>query len=210
MRRHNRTIERECKGRNLFIPELLGGMGLVPPDGWKFSVNEVQAAVAAAMYDKDQYLYRGIGPGGPELKEAPQPLAAPWLCGLTFEHDELLGGVVVSKTMKEQRLTLSGAAKRYLRSGGVKYGRHLMLPLHRCTRTRRMTRWINSEERSWTHTDDDWSLVQRARCIPALPKCRPSGEINSPFSKLATDLEHLFDLEAFECGTHEWFLAPVH
>jgi len=78
--RHRRTIEEECRGRNLFISHSLGGMGVEQPVGWKNDLKVVQLVEARRRYDADPYLHLGWGPlPSGEVPEAPVELRAPWL-----------------------------------------------------------------------------------------------------------------------------------
>lgn len=43
---HRPAVARACRGRNLFIPSIQGGMGLSPPPGWKWYVDEAQRTEA--------------------------------------------------------------------------------------------------------------------------------------------------------------------
>lgn len=78
--RHSKTIESECKGRNLFVDPALGGIGIDPPVGWNPQFTLVQRVEARRRLEAEHGLYLGIGPAvGPAPREASQPLRAPWL-----------------------------------------------------------------------------------------------------------------------------------
>ncbi len=84
--RFSTEIKAECRGRNMFLPISLGGMGVTPPEGFKFKVTAPQRLLARAIFDDSPY---GVVSALPleeqhlqaSLKEAPQPVTAPWLSG---------------------------------------------------------------------------------------------------------------------------------
>jgi len=84
--RFSTEIKAECRGRNMFLPISLGGMGVTQPEGFKFKVTAAQRLLARAIFDDSPY---GVVSALPleeqhlqaSLKEAPQPVTAPWLSG---------------------------------------------------------------------------------------------------------------------------------
>jgi len=70
----------------MFLPISLGGMGVTQPEGFKFKVTAAQRLLARAIFDDSPY---GVVSALPleeqhlqaSLKEAPQPVTAPWLSG---------------------------------------------------------------------------------------------------------------------------------
>jgi hypothetical protein len=83
--RFKTEIKAECKGRNLFLPISLGGMGVQKPEGFKSKVTVTQRYVAAKLIDETPYGVLEQLPAKSEhsspLREAPQPVSAPWLSG---------------------------------------------------------------------------------------------------------------------------------
>ena len=137
LHRHSGVIADECKGRNLFIPESLGGMGVHLPDGWKTVVTIAQREVATRKWKSQPYLHWGDGPAvGPCLKEAPQPLSAPWLAGIHFETDEDGELLAVPKESRVRRLEIGAREVARLQSQNSTRGmlpdRKLFLTTHTC------------------------------------------------------------------------------
>jgi hypothetical protein len=136
MHRHSAEIARECKGRNLFISESLGGMGVPLPLGWKTEITITQRAVATRKWREQPYLHWGGGPArGPDLIEAPQPLAAPWLAGLHFDEED--GEIIaIPKEKRERRLEIGAWEATDLRRRNTIRGLlgdgHLFLPVTLC------------------------------------------------------------------------------
>lgn len=78
--RHRAAIDNECRGRNLFIPQSLGGMGQTPPYGWRVTMTVEQQYRAHQLYDREPYGHLGGNPmPAGEVPEGPQILRAPWL-----------------------------------------------------------------------------------------------------------------------------------
>jgi len=91
--RHKSELNKECAGRNLFLPESLGGMGVSPVEGFASTkVTLAQRALAKQMMIQNPFATLEQFPLNSEhfgtLPEAPQPLRAPWLAGITFSLDE--------------------------------------------------------------------------------------------------------------------------
>ncbi len=138
LKRHHVEIQEECKGRNLFISESLGGMGVSLPLGWKTEVTMAQRHVATQKWKEQSFLHWGDGPAlGPPLPESPQPLTAPWLAGIRFEDDPELGMIAVGKEKKERRLDISPGARRALVNktsiSGMLGNDKLFLSTHLCS-----------------------------------------------------------------------------
>jgi hypothetical protein len=86
LKRHKSQIKEETENgmRNLFLPISHGGMGITKPDGWKSDITLLQRVMAYQSFRETPYaivselpLERQHLEGS--LKEAPQPLRAPWL-----------------------------------------------------------------------------------------------------------------------------------
>jgi hypothetical protein len=78
---HRDQIADECRGRNLFIPIELGGMGIDMPPGWKTEVTIAQQTLAGKIMAANPNMWQtGLGPApsGP-VDERPPPEEAPWL-----------------------------------------------------------------------------------------------------------------------------------
>jgi len=91
--RHKMELNRECAGRNLFLPQSLGGMGVNPVEGFvSTKVTLAQRALAKQMMISNPFATLEQYPLNQghfgTLPEAPQPLRAPWLAGITFSVDE--------------------------------------------------------------------------------------------------------------------------
>lgn len=91
--RHKSELNKECVGRNLFLPESLGGMGVNPVEGFASTkITIAQRALAKQMMVSNPFATLDQYPLNSEhfgtLPEAPQPLRAPWLAGITFSLDE--------------------------------------------------------------------------------------------------------------------------
>ena len=86
--KHSKGIQNECRGRNLFIPCSLGGMGVDPPVGWSFSITAEQQYQAARIVAQEPYGHFGGEPRpGYEVTDAPVELAAPWLAIHELERE---------------------------------------------------------------------------------------------------------------------------
>jgi len=78
MHKHRALIAEECKGRNLFVPQSLGGMGVERPYGFETSYHWTQKAQAMRILKGQPHGWLGYGPmPGPLLTEATQVLP-PW------------------------------------------------------------------------------------------------------------------------------------
>jgi len=77
---HSDAISAECRGRNLFIPIELGGLGIRMPVGWKTEVTIHQQCLAGVILNTNPNMWIGFGPlpGGP-VPDRPPPVHAPWL-----------------------------------------------------------------------------------------------------------------------------------
>ncbi len=65
--------------RNIFLPKSTGGMGVVPPPGWRFYVSEMDRRIGMATVALNSAPYSGIGPSpGFPLEVADQLLSRPW------------------------------------------------------------------------------------------------------------------------------------
>jgi hypothetical protein len=64
IRQNTETLQNECRGRNMFLPEALGGMGCVPPLGFSVKFNSGQKRLAKQLWESDRYLYvhDGVAP----------------------------------------------------------------------------------------------------------------------------------------------------
>lgn len=75
--RHSSWIEQECRGRNLFVPQALGGMGVTRPLGFETKFTWQQRAVAMKRVNEQPYGWLGAGPlpagDVPERSEIIQP-----------------------------------------------------------------------------------------------------------------------------------------
>jgi len=80
LKRHSSRIAEECAGRNLFVSTGLGGMGVVPPTGWRVGLTFGQLEHATRkIQDAGPYGYLGYGPlPGRPIREHID-LKAPWL-----------------------------------------------------------------------------------------------------------------------------------
>lgn len=96
LNRHNGAIKAECAGRNLFVTQALGGMGVEPVDGFHYEVSVVQRVLAQQLLDKLPYTSNESLPWKAEMSndipEAPEPLKAPWLCGLAWKESTTKAG----------------------------------------------------------------------------------------------------------------------
>jgi len=106
LHRHSKEILAECRGRNLFLPCSLGGMGVNLPTGFVTKITLAQHVEATDRWNSNPYLHLTAGPAmAPDIREAPQVLRAPWLCGLRFEEDEDGEVVAVGSEKKQSSLT---------------------------------------------------------------------------------------------------------
>jgi hypothetical protein len=76
--RHSVDLGRECRGRNLFTPVSLGGMGVNRPLGFATRFTWQQKAYARRVLDDNPHLWQGYGPlPGPLVPEVPI-IRHPW------------------------------------------------------------------------------------------------------------------------------------
>lgn len=67
--RYKTRLQRECRGRNLFVSHSLGGWGVVPPISWKFEITMAQRKLASKIYHST--------PNGWLVKTGPLPSEEP-------------------------------------------------------------------------------------------------------------------------------------
>lgn len=80
LHRHGREIAEECRGRNIFIPCSLGGMGVESHISVPVRTSLAQRQEAMERYQSNPFGWFGYGPlPGPEVPDTPTPLCAPWL-----------------------------------------------------------------------------------------------------------------------------------
>jgi len=85
---HRDSIQEECRGRNLFIPIELGGMGIQLPIGFETKITYLQQVLAGSILHRNPYLDLGMGPSrGLTLSERPESDVAPWLAPGTVKID---------------------------------------------------------------------------------------------------------------------------
>jgi hypothetical protein len=119
--RFSTEIKAECQGRNLFLPISLGGMGVTQPEGFKSKVTPAQRMVARAIFDASPF---GVISALPverqhlaSLKEAPQPVSAPWLAGAPCD-----GGFEPEPRRELMSVKLAVMFKSTLRNGDLAKG----------------------------------------------------------------------------------------
>lgn len=77
---HRSDIRSECRWRNLYLPCSVGGLGQVPPAGWRFVVTRCQRRHAAALTERDPWVCVACEPyPHPPLLEVDGGFRAPWL-----------------------------------------------------------------------------------------------------------------------------------
>lgn len=111
LNRHKAEVQRETYGRNLFLPQSLGGMGVNPVEGFTSTkVTLAQRVLARQLIEENPFATMDQAPLGSEhfgfLPEAPQPLRAPWLANLAFTQDEEGDWSVVEKEAHHAPLDL--------------------------------------------------------------------------------------------------------
>lgn len=108
--------------RNLFLPECLGGMGVVLFSGWKTAVTPLQMSAAAALYERNRGLWFGphweaCFPDDPDPRQYPPPepddrVKAPWLAPEREKGERVLPGIDVGdsgkRLLKVLRYSLRG------------------------------------------------------------------------------------------------------
>ena len=97
LNRHRSQIEEECRGRNLFIPISLGGMGLERVDKFQHHVTVAQRVLAKRCYDELPFSVSSLLPLEERhvvgtLPVAPDLLSAPWLAGISVTLPDLHPG----------------------------------------------------------------------------------------------------------------------
>lgn len=168
-----------------------------------------QRQVATEKWREQPYLHWGSGPAlGPELREASQPLSAPWLAGLTFEEDELVGWTVVERVKKEHRLDISPGVARQLRQktsiSGMLGNEKLFLTTHSCAsrlvksrpqRTPRVNvgnQFARQAARDWRARDVDTAWEEADRLTASIRE--------NPWIGISKSLEMTLDWAEFEDG----------
>jgi len=208
MHRHSAKIASECKGRNLFISESLGGMGVPLPNGWKTEVTITQRAVATRKWKEQPYLHWGSGPAlGPDLIEAPQPLAAPWLAGLHFDEED--GEITaVPKEKRERRLEIGAREATSLRRQNTTRGMisldKLFLPVHSCNFELRKAGHIPPRPRRTGNPfrqryERDWMIRDFEKGLEEFEWVEASTREN-PWFGFSWNLRRAFDRLEFEDG----------
>jgi len=78
---HSDQIADECRGKNLFIPIELGGLGISMPYGWKTEVTQAQQTLAGFLLASNPNLWKtGFGPSiSREVEDRPPELDVPWV-----------------------------------------------------------------------------------------------------------------------------------
>jgi len=107
---HSEAVKKECqvqlgprcyRSRNLFLPLTMGGMGVLPPIGFKYRINSVQRRLA--RYYREQYMYLSIQtqppfPEGYIVPKVERWVNKPWLKKALLPADSMLGGLDYKKS----------------------------------------------------------------------------------------------------------------
>jgi len=94
MAKNSKRIDQECRGRNLFVPQSLGGMGVERPYGFETKFTWQQKAVAKDIMTNEPHLWTRHGPlPAPEIDVNPKRVN-PW--------DELDTEVPAKKRLKHR------------------------------------------------------------------------------------------------------------
>jgi len=123
---HKDAIRKECTGRmrsngsrcstycrNLFAPLTSGGMGVLPPPGWKYKTSKMDRRVAYALSSIGASGHYGPSPSqGYPLEEISSIRSSPWVKQF-HETDPLMEFIVTNRTMLH---------KYYYRIGVKPYG----------------------------------------------------------------------------------------
>lgn len=163
--RHRKELAEETRGRNLFIPVSLGGLGQEYPEGWDVGITEDQRRLAFLKYKQSGCAWMFGNPlPGPPLKEVTSEVFYPWMVGKEVTEERRvrrLGSLSPSrclvpiglsavshvdyKTGKYQHTVLMQRQDAFVKKAG---GRRVRLLLGRCNLDH-----IGLEQLSFSNTD---------------------------------------------------------
>jgi hypothetical protein len=104
-------VKRYKHSRNIFLPESIGGMGIVPPPGWRYQLTEMDRRIAGVYVSRSSAPYSGPGvsPGFP-LRECDTLLSSPWAIKFSDASEQVLH-IGPSSTKLSRLLTRSGVQR---------------------------------------------------------------------------------------------------
>lgn len=129
--RYKTRLQRECRGRNLFVSHSLGGWGVVPPVSWRFEITMTQRKLASKIYHSTPFGWLArVGPlPAQEPSNEVSPIVDRWhnwtkdtpSYNTQFSQFDLKDTPLIGKRKMLQSLRICNAQRPFSKAKGTPY-----------------------------------------------------------------------------------------